>query len=90
MSGDETWLAPMIQKFLARLPDERAALLDLAELGEWDQIIHRAHKLAGIAGMLGAPQVGEAALCLEETARANATCDDEFAALITAIEAAIR
>ncbi|MGY6552872.1 MAG: Hpt domain-containing protein [Erythrobacter sp.] len=89
MSDDEAWLGPMTQKFLARLSDERAALLELAELGGWDQIIDRAHKLAGIAGMLGAPQVGEAALCFEETARADSPCDAEFAALIAAIEAAI-
>lgn len=89
MSGDEAWLGPLMQKFLARLSDERSTLLELAELGAWDQIFDRAHKLAGIAGMLGAPQVGEAALCFEETARAGNSFDNEFAALIAAIEAAI-
>ena len=88
MSADEPWLDGLRQKFLARLAEEHAAFCALSEAADREGIIARAHKLAGIAGMLGAPQIGEAALLLEETARSGDDYAAPCAALIDALAAA--
>lgn len=86
MTGNDAWLAPLRARFLARLGEELAAFRAASEGGETDAIIDRAHKLAGLAGTLGWPDVGEAALHLEERARSGAGYAPELAALIAAIE----
>ncbi len=90
MNSDEDWLAPLRAKFTARLSDELAAFLEAEARGDREAIIDRAHKLAGLAGMMGAPAVGEAALLLEETARSGADHAAPLAGLLAAIEQARR
>ena len=58
MTDDSAWLDPLRQKFAQRLASEGAAFRAL--MGDRGSVIDRAHKLAGIAGMLGAPEVGAA------------------------------
>lgn len=82
-------------RFALRLREELAALLALreggagADEGSGADLIARAHKLAGIAGMLGAVQVGEAALRLEEALLAGQDPAPALAALEAAIGQAI-
>jgi len=88
MSSDNDWLAPLKAKFANRLAGEVEALRTAWARRDRDTVIDRAHKLAGIAGMVGAPEVGEAALQLEETARSGADYAGELSQLIAAIERA--
>ncbi|MFN6936535.1 MAG: Hpt domain-containing protein [Tsuneonella sp.] len=85
MSTDDAWLDPLKAKFAVRLASEGDALLALVAAHDSEGLIDRAHKLAGLAGMLGAPGVGEAALRLEETARAGGDWAPELDALLDAI-----
>lgn len=86
MTDDSAWLDPLRQKFAQRLATEGAEFRAL--IGDRGRIIDRAHKLAGIAGMLGAPEVGAAALALEEAAQAGGHYDAEMTALLASIDAA--
>lgn len=71
MSPLEAKMAELEARFLSRLPEERAELsVSLAD-DDREGIVERAHKLAGIAGMLGAAELGDAARELEEVARAG-------------------
>lgn len=85
MSTDDAWLDPLKAKFAIRLASERDAFLALAAAKDSDGVIARAHKLGGLAGMLGAPAVGEAALVLEETARMGRDWATELDALLASI-----
>lgn len=89
MSKDDAWLDPLKAKFGIRLTDECHAFLALVAARDNEGLIDRAHKLAGLAGMLGAPAVGEAALRLEETARAGGDWAPELDALLRAISEAL-
>jgi HPt (histidine-containing phosphotransfer) domain-containing protein len=62
-------LAELAARFAARAPQEREALAAALAAGDAAMLIDRAHKLAGIAGMVGHPEVGAAALDLEEAVR---------------------
>lgn len=88
MTTDEDWLAPLKAKFAARLEGEVEALRAAWARRDTETIIDRAHKLAGLAGMVGAPKVGEAALLLEETARSGADPAGQLSELIAEIERA--
>lgn len=88
MSSDEDWLAPLRTKFAGRLAGEVEVLRTAWARRDRNTVIDRAHKLAGLAGMVGAPEVGEAALQLEETARSGADFAEELSRLIAAIERA--
>ncbi|MFO6445940.1 Hpt domain-containing protein [Erythrobacter sp. NE805] len=88
MTSDEDWLAPLRAKFANRLPGEIEALRAAWARRDRETIIERAHKLAGLAGMVGAPEVGETALQLEESARSGADYAGQLSQLIAAIERA--
>lgn len=88
MSSDEDWLAPLRAKFAGRLAGEVEVLRTAWARRDRDTVIDRAHNLAGLAGMVGAPEVGEAALQLEETARSGADYASQLFQLIAAIERA--
>lgn len=88
MTADEEWLDALKAKFAVRLSTESSAFLALQASGDREGIIARAHKLAGLAGMMGAPEVGEMALQLEEAALAGGNFDTQFAALLAAIDEA--
>lgn len=89
MSTDDAWLDPLKAKFAARLAREEDAFLILIAARDIEGLIDRAHKLAGLAGMLGAPGVGDAALRLEETARAGRDWTSDLNALLAAISEAL-
>jgi HPt (histidine-containing phosphotransfer) domain-containing protein len=89
MSTDDAWLDLLKAKFAVRLAGEGDAFLALVTARDSKGLIDRAHKLAGLAGMLGAPAVGEAALRLEETARAGGNWVPELDALLAAISEAV-
>ncbi len=89
MTPEEGWLDGLKARFAARLILERAAFLDLQVRPDRNELIDRAHRLAGIAGMMGAPAVGEAASRLEEAALEDRDCQAELAWLIAAIDAAM-
>lgn len=86
MTDDSAWLDPLRQKFAQRLATEGDAFRALMD--DRGSVIDRAHKLAGMAGMLGAPEVGAAAFALEDAALAGGQYDAEIAALLASIEAA--
>ncbi len=88
MTSDDAWLAPLRARFANRLGDELAAFREAEARGDTQVIIDRAHKLAGLAGMMGAPEMGEAALQLEEAARSGTDHAAPLAALIAMIEQA--
>lgn len=89
MTGDDAWLDPLKAKFALRLAGEGEAFLALAASGDRQGLIDRSHKLGGLAGMLGAPAVGEAALRLEEAARSGSSGEGELDALLAAIADAL-
>jgi len=71
----EAKMAELEARFLSRLPEERAGFCASLASDDREGIVERAHKLAGIAGMLGAAELGDAARELEEAALAG----EEFA-----------
>jgi HPt (histidine-containing phosphotransfer) domain-containing protein len=75
-------LAELAARFAARAPQEREALAAALAAGDTATLIDRAHKLAGIAGMVGHSEVGAAALDLEEAVRAGSDGSAEGARLI--------
>ena len=90
MTSDDAWLAPLRAKFASRLADDLDAFRGAEARGDTEAIIDRAHKLAGLAAMMGAPEVGEAALLLEETARSGSDHAGPLAKLLATIEQARR
>lgn len=89
MNPDDVWLDPLKAKFAIRLAGESDAFLALIAARDREGLINRAHKLGGLAGMLGAPAVGEAALRLEEAARTGGDWEPELDALLAAISQAV-
>ncbi|WP_126176923.1 Hpt domain-containing protein [Tsuneonella rigui] len=86
MSGIESKLAELAARFAARAPAERAAIAEALAAGDTQEVIDRAHKLAGIAGMFGHHEVGQAALALEEAAMASEDCAQPGAALLALLD----
>ena len=72
MSDPGGKLAELGRKFAARAREERAALAQAMADDDRTALRDRAHKLAGIAPMVGFPRVGEAALALELAAEDGA------------------
>lgn len=70
VSDLEDKLAPLRQRFLERLRGNLPALLALREDLEDEiarmELIAAAHKIAGMAGTMGYPELGAAARMLEE------------------------
>jgi HPt (histidine-containing phosphotransfer) domain-containing protein len=86
VSGIESKLAELAARFAARAPAERAAIAEALAAGDTQEVIDRAHKLAGIAGMFGHHEVGQAALALEEAAMAGEDCAQPGAALLALLD----
>jgi HPt (histidine-containing phosphotransfer) domain-containing protein len=59
-------MAELASRFAERMPQERAAIANALSAGDRETLIDRAHKLAGIAGMFGRPDISTAALELEQ------------------------
>lgn len=89
MTEPDDLVAQFRHRFVIRLHEEHDALHELAATPDRAVIIERAHKLAGLAGMLGAPEVSDAAFAVEAAARSGADCDNELSALISAIASAL-
>jgi HPt (histidine-containing phosphotransfer) domain-containing protein len=87
VSGVESKLAELAARFAARAPAERVAIANALAAGDTPAVIDRAHKLAGIAGMFGHIEVGQAALALEEAALAGVDCEERGAALLALLDA---
>lgn len=64
-------LADLSQRFASRAADERAAIEQALAVNDRTAITRRAHALAGNAGMFGYPDIGAAALELEEAAESG-------------------
>ena len=64
----EEKLAELSARFAARAGPEAEALGQAIVADDRDEVISRAHKLAGVAALMGQPKIGAAALNLEETA----------------------
>ena len=61
----------MAARFAARAGEHEAALQAAIAADDREAIASQAHRLAGIAGMFGQPQVGEAAARLEDIVEAG-------------------
>lgn len=64
-------LAELRKRFVARAGEELSDLDAALAAGDREQVVERAHKLAGISGMFGFGDLGRAALELEEAALAG-------------------
>ncbi|MBA4765645.1 Hpt domain-containing protein [Qipengyuania sp. 902] len=67
----EIRMAQMAARFAARAGEHEAALQAAIAADDREAIASQAHRLAGIAGMFGQPQVGEAAARLEDIVEAG-------------------
>lgn len=83
MTPFEAKLAELRSKLTARLVDEHTAFVRLLAENGREEMLVRAHKLAGIAGMLGAPEVGELARALDEATVTGADFAEKADQLIT-------
>jgi HPt (histidine-containing phosphotransfer) domain-containing protein len=83
----EQKIGELSARFAARASGERDAIAKALHTGDRAALIDRAHKLAGIAGMFGHPQIGEAALALEQAALAGADCAAPGEALLAQLGA---
>jgi Hpt domain. len=76
-------LMALRQRFLARAADDLAWIRGSGGAPA-DELLARAHKLAGSGGVFGHPEVTEAAAAVEDALRAGETPD--LAALTAALE----
>jgi HPt (histidine-containing phosphotransfer) domain-containing protein len=79
-------LAELAARFTERAPEERAAIASALATADTAAIVEHAHKLAGIAGMLGHADIGAAALALEEVSLAGMDCSQQGAALLALLD----
>lgn len=70
-------LAPLRRRFINRLIDDRATLAGGVEVSE-NAVVAIAHRLAGLAGTLGYPEISSAAKALE-AALAGEKCNSPAA-----------
>ena len=64
-------MAELAARFAARAGEERLGLVAALAADDRATLRDRAHKLAGLAGMMGHEDIGQAALALEETIEAE-------------------
>lgn len=86
MTPLEAKMAELKGRLAGRMAEESAAFTGLLEERDRDGIVIRAHKLAGIAGMLGAPDIGEAARELEEAALTGGDYRPQAEALLAQLQ----
>jgi HPt (histidine-containing phosphotransfer) domain-containing protein len=86
VTGLESKLAELAARFAARALEERAAIANALAGGDTGALIDRAHKLAGIAGMVGHANIGAAALALEEAALAGEDFTQQGEALLSLLD----
>lgn len=88
MTSFDAKMAELRHKFLQRCPAEAAGLATARSKRDRDEIIGRAHKLAGLAGTLGFHVIGSEAAALEAAGEAGDSIDDLSRALIELLERA--
>lgn len=86
MTDLDSKIAALASRFAERMPRERAAIADALSAGDRETLIDRAHKLAGIAGMFGRPDIGTVALELEQRLLAHDDHIEEAERLLDLLE----
>lgn len=79
----------MRERFRARSGAELAALEDLVAAGDQKGVCRLAHNLAGVGGLFGFAELGEAARVLDEACAAGATPSEAQLADLKAALAAL-
>jgi len=64
-SDDDDELRPIIDQFVASLPDRVTQLKQFSEQNQWQEVQKIAHQIKGIAGSLGYPELTEKAKLLD-------------------------
>lgn len=80
-------MSQLAARFAARAVEERKAFAASLASGDRASVAERAHRLAGIAGMCGHPQITEAALALEAAAEEGRAMDAEGRCLLEQLAA---
>ena len=88
MTPLETKMAELRARLAQRCRSEHAALLAAMDRNDREILIDRSHKLAGVAGMLGAPEIGDAALRLEESVLKGDPYEQDAMRLLTLLDEA--
>ena len=87
MTGLDARMAELRARLAQRCGNEHVAISAALAANDRETLQDRAHKLAGIAGMLGAPEVGHAALALEESLIAGQDFQEEATLLLARLAA---
>ena len=80
-------IAELAARFCERAATERLAIADALADEDRTRIADLAHKLAGNAGMFGYPEIGEAALQLEEAAEGGSDMTNSAERLLALLRA---
>ena len=88
MTPLETKMAELQARLAQRCRSEHAALRAAMDRNDRQILIDRSHKLAGMAGMLGASEIGHAALRLEESALKGDPYEQEAMRLLALLDEA--
>lgn len=86
MTSFDRKMAELRLKFVQRCPVEAANLAAARAQHDREELIGRAHKLAGLAGTLGFHEIGSAAAALEEAGEAGYPMDELSRAVIELLE----
>ena len=87
MTALDAHLAALSARFGQRAAADRAALAQALAAGDFIAVRDISHKLAGLAGMLGHPEVTDAALALEMAAEEGRDLESPAAVLDGMLEA---
>lgn len=79
-------MAELKRRFLAQAPDRLAQIRDAWGRGDIDEVHRINHKLCGVAGTFGFPEVSDIAADLEEAIETKGA-DDRVRTLFTALVA---
>ncbi len=93
MTPLEARMAELAARFTARAGEERMAIAAALAANDRATLRDRAHKLAGIAGMMGHDAIGRAALALEETVESGgdpAAAARQLTAMLDALAQSVR
>lgn len=77
MSAIESKMAELAARFASRAAQERKVICEAIVAGDRAIVAERAHKLAGLAGMMGHPEITTSALALEAAVEAGRTLEGE-------------
>jgi len=77
MTEIDSRMSELAARFAARAADEREVLAASLASGDREEVAERTHKLAGVAGMFGHPEITKAALAVEAAAEQGRPMDVE-------------